>query len=274
MKNTVLMICVVCSVGCTTASLKLTIPETFKQQATMQHVDGARGNKMTFAHFTTSRIRRGMHTSNERYGRGFFLQNLLLNRAGIQKNETISNEKARFHYTLTDGKGSVEVYANEMKVTRQVELESYNRISLFDKISQVQQYNYIFSAVISADTAPDSQYWELLMTNIYERNPENGINPFVFIRPDYNGLATNGSDTIFIKALNITKTEMPNGKMGVLPFELLSGYELSTNDGVIAVVDMIDRNIWFYNELDDAEKLNIGGIATAIFARRVQDEKW
>ena len=275
MKNTVLMISIVCSVGCTTASLKLTIPETFKQQATMQHVDGARGNRMTFAHFTTSRIRRGMHTSNEGWGRGFFLQNLLLNQAGIQKNETISNEKARFHYTLTDGKNNVEVYANEMKITRKVEFESANRRNIFfDKIGQVQQYYYTFSAIISADTAQDSKYWELLMTNIYERKPENGISPFVFIRPDYNGLATNGSDTIFIKALNITKTEMPNGKIGVLPFELLSGYELSTNDGVIAVVDLIERNIWFYNELDDAEKLNIGGIATAIFARRVHDEKW
>lgn len=274
MKNTVLMICAACSMGCTTASLKLTIPETFKQQATMQHVDGARGNKMTFAHFSTSRIRRGMHTNDERWGRGFFLENLLLNQAGIQKNETISNEKARFRYTLTDGKNNVEIYANEMQVTRKVEYESFNRVSIFDKISEVQQYNYIFSAIISADTAQDSKNWELLMTNIYERRPGNGINPFTFIKPDYNGLATNGNDTIFIKALDIKKTELPNGKMGVLPFELLSGYELSTNDGVIAVVDMIDRNIWFYNELDDAEKLNIGGIATAIFARRVHDEKW
>jgi hypothetical protein len=37
---------------------------------------------------------------------------------------------------------------------------------------------------------------------------------------------------------------------------------------------MIDRNIWFYNELDSTEKLTIGAIATAIFARRVHDEKW
>src|SRR5882757_2126742 len=141
-KNIVLMICVACWVGCTTASLKLTIPETFKQQATMQHVDGARGNKMTFAHFTTSRIRRGMHTNDERLGRGYSLQNLLLNQAGIQKNETISNEKARFRYTLTDGKNNVEVYANEMQVTRKVEYESFNRRNIFfDKISQVQQYD-------------------------------------------------------------------------------------------------------------------------------------
>jgi hypothetical protein len=132
----------------------------------------------------------------------------------------------------------------------------------------------VFSAVISADTPQNSNPWELLMTNIYRRQPGKDQHPFSIVRPDYNGLATNGSDTIFIKAVNIKKTQLPNGKEAELPWEILSGYELSTNDGVIAIVDMIHMNIWFYNELDDADRLNIGGIATAIFARRVRDEKW
>jgi hypothetical protein len=54
----------------------------------------------------------------------------------------------------------------------------------------------------------------------------------------------------------------------------MSGYELSTSGGVIAIVDMIDRNVWFYNELDPAEKLNVAAIATAILARKVHDVKW
>ena len=273
MRNTVLMICAACCIGCST-SIKLTIPETFKEQATMRHVEGARGNKMSFANFATSRIRRGMHTSDEGRGRGFFLENLLLNQVGIQKDETIKREKARFRYALTDGKTRVEVFANEIALSDRVDYEAFNSTSIFSKISQLQQYNYVFSAIISADTSQDGKSWELLMTNIYQRKPGTGLRPFAFIRPDYNGLATNGSDTIFVKAINIRKTEMPNGKTAQLPFELLSGYELSTSDGVIAIVDMIDRNIWFYNELDDTERLNIGGIATAIFARRVRDEKW
>lgn len=269
------MICIAaCSAGCTITKLKLTIPEAFKEQATMQHVDGARGNKMTFANFSTSRIKRGMHTTSESLGRGFFLENLFLNQVGIQKNETVSNEKAKFRYTLTDGKNKVEVYANETEIKSKLEYEDFNRVSLFSRISQVQQYYYVFSAVISDGTARDAKSWELLMTNIYARKPGQDMKLFSIIRPDYNGLATNGRDTIFIKAVNIKKTDMPNGRQGLLPFELLSGYELSTNDGVIAIVDMIDRNIWFYNELEDEEKLNIGGIATAIFARRVHDEKW
>lgn len=273
MRNTLLMIFAAGWAGSCT-SIKLTIPEAFKQQATMQHVEGARGNKMTFANFSTSRIKRGMHTNTDGWGRGFYLENLLLNQMGIQKDETIKREKANFRYALTDGKNKVEVYANEIAVSDKVDYEAYNSTSIFNKVSQLQQYYYIFSAIISADTAQEGQRWELLMTNIYERRPGKDMHPFAFIRPDYNGLATNGSDTIFIKAINIKKTELANGKTGVLPWELLSGYELSTSDGVIAIVDMIDRDIWFYNELDEGEKLNIGGIATAIFARRVRDEKW
>jgi len=268
-----MMLCAACWMGCTT-SIKLTIPDTFKEQATMQHVEGARGNKMSFANFTTTRIKRGMHTSDEGWGRGFFLENLFLNQIGVQKDETIKREKARFRYTLTDGKNNLAVYANEIAVSDKVDYEAFNSASIFSKISQLQQYNYVFSAIISSDTAQDSKSWELLMTNVYQRRPGTGMRPFAIIRPDYNGLATNGEDTIFVKAINIKKTQLSNGKEAQLPFELLSGYELSTSDGVIAIVDMIDRNIWFYNELDDTEKLNIGGIATAIFARRVRDEKW
>jgi len=274
MRNTVSIIFTVCLMSCSSSvKLKLTIPETFKQQATMEHVEGARGNKMTFANFATSRIKRGMHTGSQGEGRDLFLQNLLLNQIGIQKNESVSREKTKFRYTLTDGKGHLKVYASELAVSDKVEYDAFNSTSIFSKISTLQQYYYVFSAIIRADTTPADHSWELLMTNIYQRKVKD-MHPFAFIRPDYNGLATNGADTIFVKAINIKKTEMPNGKQARLPFELLSGYELSTNDGVIAIVDLIDMNIWFYNELEDAEKLNIAGIATAIYARRVRDEKW
>ncbi|PSL47359.1 hypothetical protein CLV51_102205 [Chitinophaga niastensis] len=276
MKNTVLMIGVACLMSCCT-SIKLAIPEKFKQQATMQHVSGARGNKMSFGNFTTSKIRRGIHLSYPPWGwggRGFLLENILLNQIGIQKNETVTKEKTKFRYTLSDGKNNVEVYADEKEMTKKLEYEIINSNSIFSNFEQLQQYKYIFSAIISADTTQGSKNWELLMTNIYDRKAENDKNPFTFIKQEDNGLATNGNDTIFIKPLSIKKTALSNGKTGQLPFKLLSGYELSTNDGVIAIIDMIDRNIWFYNELGAAEKLNIGAIATAIFARKVHDVKW
>jgi len=112
------------------------------------------------------------------------------------------------------------------------------------------------------------------MTNIYDRHAEKDKNIFAHLKQEDDGLVTNGTDTIFIKSLTLKQTELNNGKTGQLPFKVLSGYELSTNDGVIAVIDLIERNIWFYNELDDREKLNISAIATAIFARTIHDAKW
>jgi len=240
----------------------------------MQHVDGARGNKMSFAHFTTSRIKRGMHVTSSGWGRDFFLENLLLNQIGIQKNETVTQEKARFRYTLTDGKNSAEVYANERQLTVGTEYQAFNSESIFNTFGKLDQYTYIFSAIIVTDTTQAGRYWELLMTNFFDRKRESAERTGTFFKQGAYGLATNGKDTIIIKPVIIKNTVLSNGKTAQMPFKILSGYELSIDDAVIAIVDMIDRNIWFYNELEPAERLNVGAIATAIFARRVHDEKW
>jgi len=277
MRNTVFIIGLLGLMSSCT-SIKLAIPDKFKEQATMEHVKGARGNRMSFANFSTSRIKRGLHIISPVWswegGGRFLLENMILNQMGIQKNEPTTQEKTKFRYTLSDGRNRVEVYANERETIKKTEYEIINRRSILDGFEQLQAYKYIFSAIISADTTQQDKTWELLMTNIYDRKAENDKNPFTFIKPDDNGLATNGIDTIFIKPLSIKKTALSNGKTGQLPFKLLSGYELSTNDGVIAIVDMIDRNIWFYNELEAGEKLNVSAIATAILARKVHDVKW
>ncbi|WP_089903310.1 hypothetical protein [Chitinophaga arvensicola] len=276
MKNIILTISIASLTACGT-SIKLAIPEKFKQQATMQHVNGARGNKMSTGDFSTSKIKRGIHISYPVWswgGRGFLLENLLLNQIGIQKNETVTKEKTKFRYTLSSGKNNAEVYADEKEITKKLEYELINSNSVFNSFEQLQQYKYIFSALINISNQQQRGHWELMMTNIYDRNAENDKNPFTFVKRGDNGLATNGQDTIFIKPLSIKQTALSNGKTGTLPFKLLSGYELSTGDGVIAIIDLIDRNIWFYNELEASEKLTVSAIATAIFARRVHDEKW
>lgn len=274
MKSILPALGIVCLMSCNT-TIQLSIPEAFKQQATMQHVSGARGNQMSFANFSTSKIKRGIHLKYPGWGgRGFFLENLLWNQAGIQKVETVGKEKAKFRYMLTDGKNDVAVYADEKELTRTVDFEGINGTKIFNPFEVLQEHKYVFSALISTDTTQESKNWELLMTNIYDRAAEHDNNPFTFIKQEDSGLATNGSDTIFINPLSIKKTTSPDGRTGQLPFKMLSGYELSTSGGVVAIIDMINRDIWFYNELDGAEKLNIAAIGTAIFARKVHDAKW
>ena len=272
MKYAALMLSLVCVTACGTA-IKLAVPEKFKEQATMQHVHGSGGNKMSFANITTSKIKRGIHIKYPGWGRSFFPENLLWNRVGISKSEVVEKEKAGFRYALTDGKTTVQVYAAEKQIIKTHDFEMPNSPAIFKSFEILEHYEYIFSALISADTTK-SVSWELMMTNLYDRATEGDNNPFTFIKRADNGLATNGTDTIIIKPLSIKKTELANGKTRQLPFKLLSGYELSIDGGVIAIIDLIDQNVWFYNELTPEEKLNVSAITTALFARKVHDTKW
>lgn len=270
MKNAGLIIGALFLVSCRT-SIKMTIPEVFKDQATMQHVKGTGANRMSVANISTSKIKRGWQISSPGWEEAYYFpENYLLNQIGIQKSETVESEKGKFRYSLTDGKNNMEIFATEKKIVRKLDYEAYNSKSIFNSFEQVQQYDYIFSAVIKNDT---SKNWELIMTNNYDRLKEHDTNLFTIIKRTDHGLATNGEDTIYVKPLSLEKKES-NGKINNLPFTIMSGYELSTSGGVIAVIDMIDKNIWFYNELDDMERMQISAIGTALFARKIHDVKW
>jgi hypothetical protein len=268
-----ILFCLLFFASCGT-SIKLSIPAVFEEQATKMHVNGARSKKMSFGNFTTSKIKRGMHVSYPGWGRGFFLENLFLNEIGLQKGEQVRKEKDKFRFSLSDGKNNIEVFAKEFELTRDLEYKLLGGKGPFQSYSRLQEYRYVFSAEIRTDTLLDNKGWELMMSNIYDRRKDTVNSLVTMVKFDDNGIATNGTDTIFIKGLTIQKTEASGGKKGWLPVKLLSGYELSTVDGVIAIIDVIDNNVWLYNELEPADKLMIAAISTTIFARRVNDVKW
>lgn len=274
MKTTIFIIAILLLLGSCKTTLKLSVPQVFKEQATQQHVDGARKRLMTFENFATTKIKRGVHVSYPGWNRGFFLENILLNSIGLQKNEHVIKEKDKFRYTIADGKNKMEVFGKERKLTKSIEYKLLEGTGIFNSFSLLQESRYIFSALLVPDSAKDAKSWELLMSNIYERRNDPEKRLFPIIRPDDDGLATNGTDTIYIKPISVKESEGPNGKKGRLLIKMLSGYELSTKDGVVAIIDLVARDIWFYNELEQTDKLIIAAITTAIFARRVNDNKW
>lgn len=275
MRFLVFLLCSVLFFSCSPAgSIRLSIPDVFKEQATMLHVDGAKKRKMTIGKFTSSKIKRGMHVSYPGWNRGFLLENLLLNQVGIQKNESVLKEKTKFRFSLSDGSGNAEIFARENELTRRLKYTLGDGKGIFKNFEQLQDYQYVFSAVISMDTMKDGRNWELMMSNMYSRKNDPSKSIFTILKQDDNGIATNGTDTLFIKGLAVNKTESPSGKTGRLPIDVLSGYELSNPEGVVAVIDLIGKNVWFYNELDSRDRLIIASIATAIFARRVKDAAW
>jgi hypothetical protein len=113
------------------------------------------------------------------------------------------------------------------------------------------------------------------LSNAHDRKNDSLPNRlFTIIDETDNGLATNGTDTIIIRPLNIQKATLPNNKEGKLPMKMLSGYELRIEDGVVAIIDNIGKNIWFYKELDSPTRLVLASIATTILVKRVKDVKW
>jgi hypothetical protein len=273
MKNTAILLCFTLLVSCA-GPMKLAVPTVFKEQATMYHVSGSRGNKMSFGNYKSSRIKRGMHLTYPGWGRGFFLENLMLNQIGLQKSEHVQKEKAQFRYSLSDGKNTTEIFGKEREITRSLQYKIVNAPSIFNSFERIQDHQYIFSAIIKTDVSQGEKTWELIMSNAYDRKTDTSKSLFTYIRPDDEGMAVSGNDTIYIKPLSLKKVESEKRKDARLLIKMLSGYELSTADGVIAVIDAIDSNIWFYNELSDADKLLVASVSTALFARKVNDTKW
>jgi hypothetical protein len=255
--------------------VKLSVPEAFAKQATAFHVQGSHKNKMTVGPYSTSRIKRGLHVSYPGKERSFFFENIIYNKVGFDKQEYTVNEKAKFRFVLSDANNKIEIYAQEKKVTRTLEYSLVkNNPYGMNGIDQLEHHSYVFSAIIKIDSLPNIPNWELQMSNLYDRETDTTHMLFPLIRPDDNGIATNGKDSIFIKSISLQHTQDKDGKERKLPFKMLSGYELSTSDGVVAIIDLFSSDVWLYNELEEKERLILTGITTALLARKVNDTKW
>jgi hypothetical protein len=266
---------IACLAGCMScrSSIKLVIPTTFTDQATQMKVSGARSKTMSFGKFKTSKIKRGWETRGGHYGKRYFLDNLLLNRLGIQKNEIISKKKDKFHYTITDGTDTAEIFSKESEIHKNLNFKIGNGNGFLENINRLQYYQYLFTSTIFVGDSTNKA-WEMILTNIYDRKKDTTNKLFTIIRDTNSGVATNGTDSIFIRPLNIRKTESPDGKQGKFPIELLAGYELRMDGGVVAVINGVDKDIWFYKELDDHTRLILAAISAAILAKRIKDVKW
>jgi hypothetical protein len=272
MKIILTICCAALIVSCNN-TMKLAVPSKFAEQAVMLEVKGARSKHVSFGNYRTSKIKRGWFTRSSRNGKGFFFENLLLNQVGISKNEEISKEKDKFRFTLSDNNNnSADVFAQELQADKTLNYKFGSGGGLFDSYSRLQQYQYMLTATIIADTA--SKPWQMVLSSAYDRREDTPNRLFPQLDRADRGIATNGTDTIVIKPLNLQKAVGPGDKEGNIPFKILSGYELRMEDGVVAIVDNIGKNIWFYKELDNPTKLVLGAIATTILVKRVKDVKW
>lgn len=257
-------------------AVKLSVPSSFSSQATKMKVKGVNGWKinqqLSFGNYKTSGIKRGWDFSNSVQYTKFNLkpEEMLLRVFDIDTDKRRENHRSKFNYLLEDGNLVAEIFATEKFSERELVYKSKN--SLLGDASKTQRYEYAFSAAILPLTATNNDPWSLVLMSKYDA--ANDTARGLFDRPyvEEEGYATNGKENITIRPLRIEKVTTKSGRdTKVFGGKILSGYELRWDDGVVAIVDILDNNIWLANDLDSHDKLILSSIASSIMLKRMQD---
>ncbi|HEX2536535.1 MAG TPA: hypothetical protein VHK69_22485 [Chitinophagaceae bacterium] len=261
--------------SCTAA--KVTVPSAFSSQATKHHVKGVNGWKinqhLSFGPYQTSAIKRGWDfTSSLQYTKFNQQPEEALARvfADIHTEKKSLNNRSRFRYVLEDGSNMAEIWATEQFSEKSLVYKSNN--PFLNGASKTNRYEYAFSAAIVPLSAKNDTPWSLVLINRYDAAKDTARR--LFDRPyvEEEGYATNGKETIAIRPLRLENVTTKGGKQTkVFGGKMLSGYELQWDGGVVAIIDLLDNNIWLYNELEPADKLVLSSVASAILLKKMQD---
>lgn len=260
--------------SCTAA--KLSVPDKFSSQSTKMSVKGINGwqvnQHLTFGPYTTSKIKRGWDfTASVQYTKFRIRpEEALLRVFDINTDNGTNYQQGKFQYTLQDGNLVSEIYATEKFKEKQLVYKSNN--PYIGSASKTNRYEYAFTAAIVPLTAKNDEPWSLVLMNKYDI--KNDTARRLFDRPyvEEEGYATNGKENIAIRPLRIDNVTTKSGRQTkVFGGKMLSGYELQWDGGVVGIIDILDNNIWLYNDLEPSEKLILSSVASAIMLKRMQD---
>ena len=181
-----------------------------------------------------------------------------------------NTQRNKFQYTLEDGNLVAEIYATEKFKEKELVYKSNN--PWLGNASQTKSYEYAFAAAIVPLAVKNDQPWSLVLINKYDQAKDTARK--LFDRPyvEEEGYATNGKENIAIRPLRIENVTTASGKnTKVFGGKMLSGYELRWDDGVVAIIDILDNSIWLANNLEASDKLILSSISSAILLKRMQD---
>ena len=274
MKKYLSIVAVSLLVSCTAA--KLSVPAAFSSQAEKLPVKGLNGwmmnQRLSFGPYKTSVIKRGWDfTASVSYSR-FSLrpEEALLRVFDINTDKATHTQKNKFQYTLENGNGVAEIFATERFQEKQLKYRSNN--PWIGDASATNRYEYAFTASILPLSTTDKTPWSLVLVNKYDRKKDTARGLFARPVSEEEGYATNGKEQVTIRPLRVSKLTTKNGKeTSVAGGALLSGYEITWDNGVVGIIDILDNNIWLASNLDAADKLIVSSIASAILLKRMQD---
>ena len=270
-----IMLIVILSVACTTA--KVPVSSEFSSNASRLPVKGLNGwqenQKLEFGNFVTSKIRRGWDFSSSLQYTKFRIrpEEAILRVFDISTDNYSAREKRNLQYSVYDGELGTDIYATEKFNEKQLVYKSNN--PWIGDASKTRQYEYAFTAAIVPVGMEQKETWSLVLINKYDIKKDTAKK--LFDRPyvEEEGYATNGKDNIAIRPLRLDKVSTSSGKeQKVLGGNMLSGYELSRSNEVIAIVDILDNSIWISNSIQREEKLIVASVGSAMMLRKVKEE--
>jgi hypothetical protein len=260
--------------SCTAA--KVSVPEAFQKKSTRYSVKGVDGwminQKLSFGPYQTSAVKRGWDFKSSVQYTKFRIspEEAVLRVFDINTDKQKLQQRNRFQYTLEEGNLLAEIYATESFSEKQLVYKSNN--PYIGSASKTTSYEYAFTAAIVPLTLKEKDPWSLVMINKYDIAKDTARKLFDKPYVEEEGYATNGKENIAIRPLRLENVTTKSGKQKkVVGGKMLSGYELQWDGGVVAIIDILDKSIWIYNDLEPSEKVILSSIASAILLKRIQD---
>ncbi|HEX6429847.1 MAG TPA: hypothetical protein VF008_19270 [Niastella sp.] len=253
--------------SCKSISMQVAVPDKFATNATQMKVSGLNHwpkPKLTFGNYRTSKVKTGWVVStggyDSNYGRT--TAERLLKTFNVGTDNITKHSRNKYQYTIQDGDAIAEVYCIEKTVREEV--TTYTPLIDFGK---TKNYQYSFSAIILPQTLKNEQ-WQLVFYNSYDSKKDTARKFWELPYVEHEGYVTNGKLQIDIRPIFTARAVGKDGKELKTLIKLLMAYELKIDNGVIGVIDVFNKNIWIYNDLDKDMKLIIASVASAILMRK------
>ena len=255
--------------SCSTA--KLAVPDKFKAVSEKMHIKGVNSwilhQKLSFGNYNTSKVKRGWTSTTEDRYRS--TEQRLLSVFAVDTYNSLSRQKNKYRYTMQDGRNEANIFCLEQMSREEMRINTNTK--LFGEMSRTKNWQYCFSAAILPMNDTSKAPWQLVVYNTYDRSKDTARRLFDLPYVEEEGYVTNGKETITIQPLRIANMTSKSGKESRFPVKILSGYELRIDDGVIAIIDSLDNNLWVYKELDEETRLIVASICSALLLRKLED---
>ena len=266
----ILLIIIISFACCKTASLNVAVPDRFAANATQMKVSGLNGKRkpqLTFGNYQTTKLKTGWVVSSSGNDRnsGITTEERLLKVFKLSRETFTSNKKNKYQYTIQDGNLMAEVYCLEKTIREDITTKTK-----LGEWSETKNIQYSFSAAIIPQTIKDEP-WQLVFYTNYDRKKDTARKFFERPYVEREGYVTNGKIQIDIRPILTGKVITKDGKETKTLLPLLMAYELKIDNGVIGIVDVFNKNVWIYNDLDNDMKLIIASVSSALLMRKLKE---